>query len=139
MAIAAAVKGCARSVVKAAATHGDNTGGAVAASERRCIRNPRNAADSAGLRKETIASRVHAAVGRIVSLLLLCFIVGVVLAFFGTTPTTLFGDLWGMLIAAWGTVVDLFAWAMPYIALGAMVVVPIAVVSWLLRLARRRS
>jgi hypothetical protein len=78
-------------------------------------------------------------VGRILSLLLLCFIVGVVLAFFGTTPTTLFGDLWGMMLAAWGTVVDLLAWAMPYIALGAMVVVPIAVVSWLLRLARRRS
>jgi hypothetical protein len=44
-----------------------------------------------------------------------------------------------MLIAAWGPVVDLLAWAMPYIALGAMVVVPIVVVSWLLRLARRRS
>ena len=78
-----------------------------------------------------------AAVGRILGLLLLCFVVGVVLAFFGTTPTTLFGDLWGALLGAWGAVVDLLAWAMPYIALGAMVVVPIAVVSWLLRLARR--
>jgi Na+/H+-dicarboxylate symporter len=76
-------------------------------------------------------------VGRILGLLLLCFIVGVVLAFLGTTPATLFRDLWGALLGAWGTVVDVFAWAMPYIVLGAMVVVPIAVVSWLLRLARR--
>lgn len=75
--------------------------------------------------------------GRILGLLLLCFIVGVVLAFLGTTPATLFGDLWAWLLAAWATVVDVFAWAMPYILLGAMVVVPIAVVSWLLRLARR--
>jgi Na+/H+-dicarboxylate symporter len=76
-------------------------------------------------------------VGRILGLLLLCFIVGVVLAFLGATPTTLFGDLWGALVRAWGTVVDLLAWAMPYIILGAMVVVPIAVISWLLRLAKR--
>jgi hypothetical protein len=76
-------------------------------------------------------------VGRILGLLLLCFIVGVMLAFLGTTPATLFRDLWAWLLAAWATVVDVFAWAMPYIVLGAMVVVPIAVVSWLLRLARR--
>lgn len=75
--------------------------------------------------------------GRILGLLFLCFIVGVVLAFFGTTPTTLFSDLWNAAVSAWGTVVDLLAWAMPYITLGAMVVVPIAVISWLLRLARR--
>jgi ABC-type uncharacterized transport system permease subunit len=82
--------------------------------------------------------RVHAAVGRIIGLLILCFVVGVVLAFFGATPRTIFTDLWGALLGAWGMVVDVLAWAMPYIALGAMIVVPIAVVSWLLRLARKR-
>ena len=75
--------------------------------------------------------------GRILGLLLLCFVVGVVLAFFGTTPRTIFSDLWGALVAAWGVVVDVLAWAMPYIALGAMIVIPLAVVSWLIRLARR--
>jgi hypothetical protein len=77
-------------------------------------------------------------VARLVGLLVLCFVVGVVLTFLGATPRTIFSDLWGALVGAWGMVVDTLAWAMPYILLGAMVVVPIAVVSWLLRLARRR-
>jgi hypothetical protein len=83
------------------------------------------------------ASGVHLGVGRILGLLLLCFVVGVVLAFLGTTPATLFSDLTGALLHAWGIVVDLLGWALPYIILGAMVVLPLAVVSWLIRLARR--
>jgi hypothetical protein len=78
-------------------------------------------------------------VGRILGILLLCFIVGVVLAFLGTTPTTLFSDAWGVIIGVWGFVVDLLAWAMPYILLGAIVVVPIAVLSWILKAAKRRG
>jgi hypothetical protein len=76
-------------------------------------------------------------VGRIIGLVLLCFLVGVVLAFFGTTPATIFTDLWRAAVDAWGVVVDVLTWAMPYILLGAVVVVPIAVIAWVLRLAKR--
>jgi hypothetical protein len=77
-------------------------------------------------------------VARLVGLLILCFVVGVVLTLLGATPRTIFSDLWGALVGAWGVVVDALAWAMPYILLGAMVVVPLAVLGWVLRLARRR-
>jgi hypothetical protein len=76
-------------------------------------------------------------VGRIIGLLVLCFLVGLVLAFFGTTPRTILTDAWGTIVSVWGFVVDLLAWAMPYILLGAVVVVPIAVIGWILRIARR--
>jgi hypothetical protein len=76
-------------------------------------------------------------VGRIIGILLLCFLVGAVLALFGTTPRTLFTDAWGATVSVWGVVVDALAWAMPYILLGAIVVVPILVISWLLKAARR--
>jgi Na+/H+-dicarboxylate symporter len=87
--------------------------------------------------RKTGASRVQAAAGRILGILFLCFVIGVVLTFLGTTPRTLFTDVWGAILDVWGFVVDLLAWALPYILLGAIVVVPIAVISWLLRAARR--
>jgi len=81
--------------------------------------------------------RVDRFVSRVLGFLLLCFVVGVVLAFFGTSPQTIFTDAWGVILGVWGFVVDLLAWAFPYILLGAVVVVPIAVISWVMKAARR--
>jgi hypothetical protein len=76
---------------------------------------------------------------RIVGLVLLCLVVGLVLATLHITPRGLFLDTWATI----RHIVDLFlsvgSWAIPYILLGALVVVPIAVVSWLLKGARRRG
>ena len=82
-------------------------------------------------------SNVHPAVRRIFSLLVLCLVVGLVLAFFGTTPRTVFYDMLGVIerVAALG--LNAASWAVQYIALGAIVVVPIAVIGWLMRAVRR--
>jgi hypothetical protein len=82
-------------------------------------------------------SSVHSAVRRILGLLFLCLVVGLVLAFFGTTPRTIFSDVLGTIERVAGLVLDFATWAVPYIVLGAIVVVPIAVIGWLMRVARR--
>jgi hypothetical protein len=80
---------------------------------------------------------VHTAVRRILSLLILCLIVGLVLAFFGTTPRTIFSDALGTIERVASLALDAATWAIPYIVLGAIVVVPIAVIGWLMRAVRR--
>jgi hypothetical protein len=76
---------------------------------------------------------------RLFGFLLLCFVVGVVLATFGIHPRTILTDTWHTI----GRVFDLFlgiaTWAMPYILLGASIVVPIAVVSFVVRFVRSRG
>jgi hypothetical protein len=82
-------------------------------------------------------SNVHSAVRRIFSLLVLCLVVGLVLAFFGTTPRTIFSDVLGTIERVASLALDAATWAVPYIVLGAIVVVPIAVIGWLMRAVRR--
>jgi hypothetical protein len=76
---------------------------------------------------------------RIVGLVLLCLVVGLILSTLHITPRSLFLDTW----ATNRHVADLFlgtaSWAIPYILLGAVVVVPIILLSWLLKSSRRRS
>jgi Na+/H+-dicarboxylate symporter len=76
--------------------------------------------------------------GRIISLLLLCFVVGLAMAWLGVTPQSLVRDAWGTLRHVYETLFGLVGWAAPYILLGATVVVPVALVGFLLRLTRRR-
>jgi len=83
---------------------------------------------------------------RIVNLLVLCLLVGLVLAFLGVTPHSIFTDTWYTVRSVWdlmlrfaGVGMDALTWAMQYILLGAVIVVPIALVSLLLRVAKRRG
>ena len=76
---------------------------------------------------------------RIVGLVLLCLVVGLILATLRITPRSLFLDTWATI----RHIVDLFvgavSWAIPYILLGAVVVVPVMLLSWLLKGSRRRG
>jgi ABC-type uncharacterized transport system permease subunit len=75
-------------------------------------------------------------VGTILKLLLLCLVVGLVLTFFDITPQHIFSDTLRTIGQVWDLVERLLRWAVPYIMMGAIVVVPIVVISQVLR-ARR--
>jgi len=68
---------------------------------------------------------------------LLCLIVGLVLSFFNINPVRIFTHGWDTIRDIGDFVVGLFSWAIPYILLGAVVVVPIALIGLATRLMRR--
>jgi hypothetical protein len=69
----------------------------------------------------------------------LCFIVGLVLSALHITPRGLFMDTWATTQRVIGLFLDVASWSIGYILLGAVVVVPIAILSWVLKGARRRG
>lgn len=75
--------------------------------------------------------------GTILRLLLLCFLVGLLLSYLNLSPQGLVADMAGTLRELGALLVGFLRWAGPYVRLGAVVVVPVAVVVVLLRLARR--
>jgi hypothetical protein len=77
-------------------------------------------------------------VSTVIKLALVCLGVGLVLAFFDVDPVKLLHNFPQALRSAFQVVVDMIRWAVPYITLGAVVVVPIWLVVVLLRLLRNR-
>jgi len=74
----------------------------------------------------------------IIRLVLLCLVVGLLLAFFNITPQHIITDTIATIRDVGDLIVNFVRWALPYILLGAVVVVPIAVISVILRVARRQ-
>jgi hypothetical protein len=75
---------------------------------------------------------------RVVGLVLLCLVVGLILATLHITPLGLVTETWATIRHAINLFLEVASWAIPYILLGAVVVVPIVVLSVVLRGARRR-
>lgn len=74
---------------------------------------------------------------RIIGLVFLCLVVGLALSWMGATPSTL-----GVWIAdtaenGWETLKNFVGWGGGYILMGAMVILPIMAVRWLLK--RRKN
>lgn len=76
---------------------------------------------------------------RIVGLVLLCFVVGLVLATLGVSPRSIFTDTWRTLRSVADLLLSFTSWAMPYILLGASIVVPIALIGVVIRVVRGRG
>ncbi|WP_448205130.1 DUF6460 domain-containing protein [Azospirillum sp. sgz302134] len=76
--------------------------------------------------------------GWIVRTLLLCFLVGLVLSFLDINPASILTNTWATIrnIAELGS--ELFHWALPYILIGAVIVVPLSVLAAVLRWTRMR-
>lgn len=75
--------------------------------------------------------------GKVFSFLVSCFVLGLVLHWLGATPSTL--GVWIADTAQSGVQLgkDFIAWGGGYILMGAMILVPIALIRWLMR--RRRG
>ncbi|HEV8680741.1 MAG TPA: hypothetical protein VGQ90_15300 [Stellaceae bacterium] len=77
-------------------------------------------------------------VGRAIGLFVLCVLVGLFLDRIGITVHGIFYDTWHTLAALYQKTRDLVVWSLPYALLGAIIVVPLTVLSLLGRWRRRR-
>ena len=76
--------------------------------------------------------------GTLLKLFILSLVVGIVLSVFDIDPENLLGAIGGTVESIFRVTVDALEWAVPFVLIGAVVVVPIWLISTLLRLARRR-
>jgi len=77
-------------------------------------------------------------VGRIIGVIVLCFLAGLFLSRLGITARGIITDTWVTILSVFTLLGDLVSWAVPYVLLGAVIVVPLAVLSLLHRYTRRR-
>jgi hypothetical protein len=77
-------------------------------------------------------------VGRIIGVLVLCFLAGLFLSRLGITARGIITDTWATILSVFALLGDLVGWAIPYVLLGAVVVVPLIVLSLLHRYTRRQ-
>lgn len=75
----------------------------------------------------------------IVKLAILSLLVGMALAFFDITPQKLLQNLGSTVIQIYELVLRFFRWAIEYILVGAVVVLPIWFALYLVRVARKKS
>ena len=78
-------------------------------------------------------------VSTVVKLAILSLIVGFTLAFFGIEPRNLVTALGSTVVEIYEIILRFIQWAMKYILLGAVVVVPIWLVFYLIGLAKRKK
>ncbi len=76
--------------------------------------------------------------GWVVRTLVLCFVVGLVLSFLDIDPASILTNSWGTIQEIARLAADLFRWALPYILIGAVVVVPLSVLAAVMRWTRTR-
>ena len=77
-------------------------------------------------------------VGRLIGVLVLCFLAGLFLSRLGVTARGILTDTWATILSVFTLLGDLVGWAIPYVLLGAVVVVPLVVLSLLHRYTRRQ-
>jgi Na+/H+-dicarboxylate symporter len=75
--------------------------------------------------------------GRAIGLFVLCVLVGLFLESIGITAHGILTDTWNTLGALFHKLRDIVAWSLPYALLGAIIVVPLALLS-LVEHRRRR-
>jgi hypothetical protein len=76
--------------------------------------------------------------GTLLKLFILSLVVGIVLSVFDIDPEGLLGAFGGTAGSIFRVLVDALEWAVPYVLIGAVVVVPIWLILTALRMARRR-
>lgn len=75
----------------------------------------------------------------IVKIVLLCFVVGYAISVFDIDPARILTDTWNTVVEVTRLAGGVLEWALPYILVGAVVVLPIAAVAALLRWTRGRG
>ena len=77
-------------------------------------------------------------VGRVIGLIVICFLAGLFLSRLGITARGIITDTWATILSVFALFGDLVGWAVPYVLLGAVIVVPLVVLSFLHRYTRRQ-
>jgi len=77
-------------------------------------------------------------VGRVIGLIVICFLAGLFLSRLGITARGIITDTWATILSVFTLLGDLVSWAVPYVLLGAVIVVPLVVLSLLHRYTRRQ-
>lgn len=75
----------------------------------------------------------------VVKLVVISLLVGMALALFDITPQSLLENLGSTVIEIYRLVLRFFRWALEYILIGAVVVLPIWLVLYLVRVARKKG
>lgn len=78
-------------------------------------------------------------VSTILRLAILSLLVGLALAFFDISPRALVENLGETVVDIYEVVLSFVRWSLKYVALGAVVVLPIWLVFFLIRLAKKRT
>lgn len=76
--------------------------------------------------------------GWIIRTLVLCFVVGFVLSFLHIDPANILTNSWQTVQDIVALMIDAGRWALPYILIGAVIVVPLSVIGLVLRWNRTR-
>jgi hypothetical protein len=74
-------------------------------------------------------------IGRAIGLLVLCLLVGLLLTHLGIAARGILTDTWRTISSVGRLVGDATMWALPYMLLGAVVVVPILLIGFVLKRA----
>jgi hypothetical protein len=77
-------------------------------------------------------------IGRAIGIIVLCLLVGLLLTHLGIAARGILTDTWHTILSVGRLVGDLLMWAVPYILLGAVVVLPLVLVGYLVKRGVRR-
>lgn len=77
-------------------------------------------------------------VGRAIGVLVLCLLVGLLLTHLGIAARGILTDTWHTIVSVGRLAGDMTMWAVPYVLLGAVVVLPLMLVGYLLKRGVRR-
>ncbi|MBO0737992.1 MAG: hypothetical protein J2P48_15690 [Alphaproteobacteria bacterium] len=77
-------------------------------------------------------------IGRAIGVLVLCLLVGLLLTHLGIAARGILTDTWHTIVAVGRLAGDVTMWAVPYVLLGAVVVLPLMLVGYLLKRGVRR-
>jgi hypothetical protein len=75
----------------------------------------------------------------VIRLVVWSLVIGIVLSVTGVSPEALLSGLGDTVERIFAVVVDMARWAVPYVLLGAVVVIPVWLVAFAWRLIRRRG
>jgi hypothetical protein len=82
--------------------------------------------------------RMSPMIGRAIGVIVLCLLVGLFLTHLGIAARGILTDTWHTILSVGRLVGDLLMWAVPYILLGAVVVLPLVLVGYLVKRGVRR-
>ena len=77
-------------------------------------------------------------IGRAIGILVLCLLVGLLLTHLGIAARGILTDTWHTILSVGRLVGDLIEWAVPYTLLGAVVVVPLSLIGFVLKRGGRK-